>query len=110
MRVGDFRPDRLDLAVTLAELGLNRLHLLAQHVLALRVGHFLLGARLDPALELENLDLAREGHGDRVELDLEIVLLEQLLLVFGLHVEEAGEQVGNPQRIVHARDERLDVG
>ena len=49
----------------LAELGLDRLHLLAQQVLALRVGHLLLGARLDLALELEDLDLARQRHRDR---------------------------------------------
>ena len=83
--------------------------MLAQHVLPLGVGHLLLGARFDPALQLEDLDFARQRHGDSVELDLEIVLLEQLLLVLRLHVEQAGQQVGDPQRIVHAGHERLDL-
>ena len=104
------RADFLHLAVAFAELGLDRLQLLPQHVLALGVGHLLLGARFDAALELEDLNLARQRHGDRVELDLEVVLLEQLLLVLRLHVEQAGQQVGDAQRVVHARDERLDVG
>ena len=95
--------------VALAELGLDRLHLLAQQVLPLRVGHLLLGARLDLALELEHFDFARQRHRDRRQLDGDAVLLEQLLLVLGLHVEQAGEQVGEAQRIVEAGDERLDV-
>ena len=60
VRVGDALAQLLDLAVALAELGLDRLHLLAQHVLPLRVGHLLLGARLDLALQLEHVDLARQ--------------------------------------------------
>ena len=57
------------LAFFLAEFGLDRLELLAQVVLALRVAHLLLGLRLDLALELEQLDLARERRGDGAELD-----------------------------------------
>ncbi len=110
VRVGDAGADFLDVAVAFAELGLNRLQLLPQHVLALGIGHLLLGARFDSALELEHLNLARQRHGDGIELDLEVVLLEQLLLVLRLHVEQAGEQVGDAQRVVHAGDERLDVG
>ena len=110
VRLGDRLRSSCDLAVPFAELGLDRLHLLAQHVLPLRVGHLFFGARLDLALQLEDLDLARQRHRDRVELDLEVVLLEQPLLVLRLHVEQAGQQVGDAQRIVQARDERLDVG
>ena len=37
---------------------------------------------------------------------MSVVLLEDLLLLFGLHVEQAGEQIGEPQRIVDAGDQR----
>ncbi len=110
VRVGDPRADFLDLAVAFSELGLDRLQLLPQHVLPLGVGHLLLGARFDAALHLEDLDLARQRRGDRVELHLEVVRLEKQLLVLRLHVEQAGQEVGDAQRVVHAGDERFDVG
>ena len=47
---------------------------------------------------------------NRFELDRQAVLFEQLLLVGRLHVEQAREQVDDPQRIVEARDERLMSG
>ena len=40
---------------------------------------------------------------------VEAVFLQELLFVFRLHVEKAGEQVDDPQRIIEGRDERLDV-
>ena len=52
-----------------AELVLDRLQLLAQEVLPLRVGHLLLARRLDLALQLEQRDLARQRHRDRLQLD-----------------------------------------
>ncbi len=106
---GDPRADLLHLAFAFSKLGLDRLQLLPQHVLALGVGHLFLGARFDAAFELEDLDLARQRHGHRVQLHFKVVLLEELLLVLRLHVEQAGQQVGDPQRVVHAGDERLDV-
>ena len=109
MRFGDAGADLLHFAVAFAKLGLDRLQLLPQHVLALGIGHLLLGTRLDPALDLEDFNLARQRHGYRIELHFEVVLLEELLLVLWLHVEQAGQQVGDPQRVVHAGDERLDV-
>ena len=51
-------------AFALAELLLNRLQLLAQVVLPLRVGHLLLRLRLDLALQLEQRDLAGQRAGD----------------------------------------------
>ncbi len=107
--LGDARADFGRLAVAFAELGLDRLHLLAQQILPLRVGHFLFRLRLDLALELEHFDFARQHHRDRIELDRDAVLLEQALLVLGLHVEQAGEQIGDAQRIVEPHHQRLDV-
>jgi hypothetical protein len=55
-------------AFAFAQLLLDRLHLLAQVVLTLRVGHLLLRLRFDLAFELEQRDLARQRGGDRLQL------------------------------------------
>ena len=55
-------------AFAFAQLLLDRLQLLAQVVLTLRVGHLLLRLRLDLALQLEQRDLARQRRGDRLQL------------------------------------------
>ena len=68
-------------AFAFAELLLDRLQLLAQVVLPLRVGHLLLRLRLDLALQLEQRDLARQRRGDRLQLLEQVVFLEQRLLV-----------------------------
>ena len=61
LRVGDALAQLLDLGLlAFAELVLDRLQLLAQVVLPLRVGHLLLRGRLDLALHLEQRDLAVE--------------------------------------------------
>ena len=97
----------LDLvALALAELLLDRLQLLAQVVLPLRVGHLLLRLRLDLALHLEQRDLARERLRHHLELRQQRVGLEQLLLLVGRHVEQAAEQVRQPQRVVDGRRRR----
>ncbi len=96
--------------VRLAEFVLDRLELLAQVVLPLRVAHLLLRLRLDLALELEQRDLALQRGRNRVELDHELVLLEQQLLVVGLEVEQAREDVGETQRVVDAEQQRPHIG
>ncbi len=106
--VDDPPPDLRSFALAFAELRLDGLELLAQHVFTLRVGHLLFGLRLNLPLQLEDLDLARERHRDRIELHREAVLFEELLLVLGPHVEEAGEDVDDSQRIVERRHQRLD--
>ena len=110
VRVGDALAELLDFGVALAELRLNRLHLLPQHVLPLGVGHLLLGLGLDLALQLEHVDFARERRRDGVELDDHVVFFQQPLLVLGLHVDQAGQQVRDAQRIVDVADERAEVG
>ncbi len=87
------------------ELALNRLELLAQEILPLRVAHLLFGRRFDLVLHLEQRDLARERGRHTFELGRQLVLLEDLLLFVGLHVEEAREEVGEAKRIVDAGDE-----
>ena len=94
----------LDLGLfAFAELVLDRLQLLAEVVLTLRVRHLLLCGRLDLVLHLEQRDLAAQDRGDHLELPGEIVLLEDVLLLVRLHVEEAGQQIRQAQRIVDAR-------
>ena len=111
MGLRDARPQLLALAVAaLTKLGLDGFHLLPQQVLPLRIAHLLLGAGLDLALQLEDFDLARQRHRDRRQLDEDAVFLEQFLFVLGLHVDQAGQQVGEPERIVETRHERLDIG
>src|SRR4029078_7373156 len=61
-----------------SELVLDGLELLAQVVLPLSVGHFLLRGRLDLSFDLEERDLAIERVGDRLELDCQTVALENL--------------------------------
>ena len=85
-----------------AELVLNRLELLAQVVLPLRVGHLLLRRGFDLAFELEQRHFAVEGLGHALELGDHVVGFEDLLLVLGFDVDQARQHVGQPQRIVEA--------
>ena len=92
-------------AFAFAELLLDRLQLLAQVVLTLRVGHLLLRLRFDLALQLEQRHFARQRVGDRLQLLQEVVLLEQRLLVRRLHVDERGQHVGEAQRVLDVHDD-----
>src|SRR5205823_13847829 len=65
--------------VDLAELLLDRLQLLAEEELALTLLELGLDLRLDPAADLEDLELAREQLGQSAQSLLQIALLEQLL-------------------------------
>ena len=62
LRIGDSFAELLNLAVAFAELGLDGLHLLTQHVLPLRVGHLLLGLRFDLPFQLQHIDLTRSAN------------------------------------------------
>ncbi len=103
---GDLFAQQLDLVgLALAELVLDRLELLPQVVLPLRVRHLLLRLRLDAPLHLEERDFARERSRDHFELGDEGVDLEHGLLLYGRHVEQAGDQVRQPQRVVDVLDD-----
>ena len=82
------------LRVVLAELALDRLELLAEDVLALGLVHLGLDLGLDPALELEDLDLAGEEVADELEALGDVDRLEQLLALLGRHVRAVGDHVG----------------
>ncbi len=82
------------LRVVLPELALDRLELLAEDVLPLRLVHLGLDFALDLALELEDLDLAAEEGGDELEALDDVDRLEQLLALLGRHVGAVGDHIG----------------
>ena len=97
------RSSSISSAFAFAELVLDRLQLLAQVVLPLRVGHLLLRRRFDLALHLEQRDLARRAPSTTASsFAISVVCFEDLLLLVGFHVEQARQQIGQPQRIVDA--------
>ena len=86
------------LRVVLAQLALDRLELLAQDVLALGLVHLGLDFGLDPALELEDLDLVGEEVRDELEPLGDVDRLEHLLALLGGHVRAVGDHVGQQAR------------
>ena len=97
------------LRVVLAELALDGLQLLAEDVLALGLVHLGLDFRLDPALQLEDLDLVREEVGDELEARHDVDRLEHLLALLGGHVRAVGDHVGQQPGLadVASGDRRL---
>ena len=87
------------LGVVLAELALDRLELLAEDVLALGLVHLGLDLGLDPALELEDLDLAGEEVADELQALDDVDRLEELLALLGRHVRAVGDHVGQQARL-----------
>ena len=107
--LGDLLLKLLDvprLVVDLAQLPLDRLELLAQHVLALRVPHLLLHLAVDPLADLEDLELAREQGQDLAHALDDVRRLEHVLLLARVDVEVAHDQVGHLGRLGHAVEER----
>ena len=87
------------LRVVLAELALDGLQLLAEDVLALGLVHLGLDLGLDPALQLEDLDLAVEERRDELEPLDDVDGLEQLLALLGGHVRAVRDHVGEQARL-----------
>ena len=76
-----------------AELLLDRLHLLVQVVLALRLLHLTLDARADALLHLEHPDLALHQRDHALQPAADRADLQQLLLLFELDREVRGDRV-----------------
>ena len=83
-----------DRRIVLAELLLDRLHLLAQDVLALGLVHLGLDLGLDSALQLEDLDLLGEERRCQPQPVRDVDRLEQLLALLGRHLRAVGGHVG----------------
>ena len=98
------------LGVALAQLGLDRLQLLTQEVLALALLHLGLDLRLDLRAELEHLGLAREDRRDVTQPPLDVRLFEQLLALLGRDRAQRGrDQVGERARVIDVRHRELQL-
>jgi len=87
------------LRVLLTKLALDRLQLLTQDVLALGLVHLGLDLGLDLALQLEDLDLAREEVADQLQALDDVDRLEQLLALLRGHVRAVGDHVRQQPRL-----------
>ncbi len=96
--------------VALAELLLDRAHLLVEVVLLLRALHLLLDAGADLALDLEHLDLGLHQREHLFEALPGGRELEQALAVLELEVEVRDDGVGEPGRRGHRRHRVEDLG
>ena len=86
--------------VVFPQLLLDRLELLAEVHLALPLAELLLDLRLDLGLRLEHADLALDVDQDAAHPLLDAEGLQEALLLGGRQVEVAGDDVGEPARIV----------
>ena len=97
------------LLVSLAELLLDRLELLAQVVLALSLLDPRLDLGLDLGAELDHLELAGEDLRQPSQALADIDLLEQLLLLGGRDPQCPGDQMGQRRGVVHVGDRELEL-
>ena len=86
----------------LAELFLNRLHLLVQVVLALALLHLLLDAAADALLDVQDVDLALDDAEDLFQADLDVANLEDALFFGKLQGHVGRDRVGKSARLVDA--------
>ena len=92
--------------VDLAQLFLDRLELLAQHVLALVAPHLLLHLAVDLLAHLQHLVLAREELQHLAQARLEVERLQHVLLLVDLHVQVRDDDVRQLPRLDDAVDQR----
>ena len=95
--------------VELAELLLDRLELLAQHVLALALVELGLDLVLDLRADRDDLELAREDLDEPAQALGDVDLLQQRLLLLGLQAQRAGDEVAERARVVDVRDRELQL-
>src|SRR3954464_7424325 len=95
------------LLVAFTELLLDRLQLLTEEVLALRVLHLGLHLGLDLRAELEHLELAVEDDRELAEACLDVGLLEQLLLLGRLEAHRRRDEVRERARVLGVRGGEL---
>ena len=109
VRLGDALLEAVEIAliaVVLAELFLDRLELLAEHVLALVLAHLLFDLGVDALAHLEDLELAREEAQHLADALLHVDRLEQLRLLLDRRVEVRGDEIGERARRLDRVDER----
>ena len=112
LRLGDRLVELGDLRralVALAQLLLDRAHLLAQQVLALGVVDRALRALVDLARDLQHFDAVRKQLEQLVEPRLQVERLQQRLLFLGADVHQPGDEVGEPRRALDRLQRRHDL-
>ena len=93
------------LLVRLAQLLLDGLELLAQEILALHLGHLILGLRLDLLAELQDFQFLRQQRIEPDQLLFDLVDLQDFLGLGGFHADARRHQIGQL-----ARARRVDRG
>ncbi len=93
----------------LAELFLDRLHLLVQVVLALALLHLALHAAADALLDLEDIELAFDELQQMLEALLDVEHLEHFLLLLELERQVRGDGVAEPAGFVDTRERSQDL-
>ena len=97
VELGDFR----GAFVALAQLFLDRAHLLAQQMLAIDIADRFARALVDFARHLQHLDPMREELEQLVEARLEVEGFQQRLLFLGGDVHQAGNEIREARRTFH---------
>jgi hypothetical protein len=95
--------------LALAELLLDRLHLLVQVVLALALLHLPLDAAADALFDLQDVDLGLELRQEVLEALLDVEHLEHLLLLLELERQVRRHGVGEAPRLVDAGKRSEDL-
>ena len=98
------------LGVVLAELLLDRLQLLAQHVLALALVELALRLLADLARQLQHLDAVRQELDDAIEPVANLQRFENRLLLGRLDVDEPADHVGERARRLDVLQRRRELG
>ena len=102
--------DLLRLIVAFAELLLNRLHLLAQEVVALVLADLGLHLRLDLRAELEDLELLDQDAVQVVHAGADVERLEDFLLHRRADGRQRrGDEIGQPARLGDVHRQRLQI-
>ena len=95
--------------VLLAELVLDRLHLLAQDPLALALLHLGVDLALDLRADGDDVELAREDLAQAEQALADVDLLEQRLALLAADPQRAGDQVAERRRVLEVDDRHLQL-
>ena len=95
--------------VLLAELVLDRLHLLAQDPLALALLHLGVDLALDLRADGDDVELAGEDLGELAQALADVDLLQQRLALLAADAQRAGDQVAEGGRVVEVDDRHLEL-
>ena len=94
--------------VHVAELLLNRLHLLVEVVLALALLHLPLHAAANTLLDLQEIDLLLDARHQMLQSFARVVNFENRLFLVDLHREVSGDRIGEPCRVLDVRQRSQD--